>query len=86
MGASFGFTVFLYGIVLLLSPVGPSWLGVFGILGGVATLVAGIIQAHTGFSDIALSTGMTITLAVLVWTIFIGVSLLRAQSSDEGAA
>jgi hypothetical protein len=38
-GAFFGLTALLYGITLLLSPVAPAWLGLFGALGGVATLM-----------------------------------------------
>ena len=80
MGASFGLTVLLYGIALVLSTVSPTWLGVFGMLGGLAALVAGIIQAHAGFSDIAMAPSMPSTLAVLLWTVFVGILLLRRSS------
>ena len=80
MGASFGLTVLLYGIALVLSTVSSTWLGVFGMLGGLAALVAGIIQAHAGFSDIAMAPSMPSTLAVLLWTVFVGILLFRRSS------
>ena len=75
--ASLGLTVLLYGIALVLSTVGPTWLGVFGILGGLAALVAGVILAYAGFSDIAMATSMPSTVAVLFWTLAVGILLLR---------
>jgi hypothetical protein len=81
MGAFFGLTVILYGVALLLSPVGPNWLGAFGVVSGGATLSSGIVQAHTGFSDITMNISMPSTLLVLVWTICIGVFLLRHRSN-----
>lgn len=75
--ASLGLAVLLFGIALVLSTVGPTLLGVFGILGGLAALVAGVILAYAGFSDIAMATSMPSTLAVLFWTLAVGILLLR---------
>ena len=86
MGTVFGLTVLLYGVAILLSSVGGAWLGVFGILGGAATLVSGVIQAHVGFSDIAMNTSMPSTLLVLLWSVFIGVFLIRRRRSADNAA
>lgn len=81
-----GLTVVLYGIALLLSSAVGVWLGVFGILGGTALLASGIVQAHTGFTDIAMATTMPSTLLVLLWSVSIGVFLLRRAGAVDNAA
>ena len=86
MGALFGLTVLLYGVAILLSSVASAWLGVFGVLAGAATLASSIVQAHAGFSDIAMTTSMPSTLLVLLWSVCIGVFLLRKAGAVENAA
>jgi hypothetical protein len=85
-GAFFGLTVVLYGVALLLAPVGPGWLGVLGLVAGAATLGSSIVQAHTGFSDLAMDTSMPSATLVLVWSLGIGVFLLRPARSGPDAA
>jgi hypothetical protein len=86
MGAFCGLTVILYGVALLLSPIGANWLGIFGVVVGAATLSSSIVQAHTGFSDMAMYTSMPSTLLVLVWSVCVGVFLLRRSRADLDAA
>ncbi len=76
VGALFDLTVLLYGVAILLSSVAGAWLGVFGVFGGAATLASSIVQAHTGFSDIAMATSTPSTLLVLLWSVCIGVFLI----------
>jgi hypothetical protein len=82
----FGLTVLLYGVAILLSTVVSAWLGVFGVFAGAATLVSSIVQAHTGFSDIAMATSMPSTLLGLLWCLCIGILLLRRTGSAGNAA
>jgi len=86
MGALFGLTVLLHGMALMLSPVAPSWLGLFGALAGLATLISSIVQAHTGFSDVAMATTMPSSLLILVWSICVGIFLLRTAGAVHNAA
>ena len=86
MGAFFGLTVLLYGTAVLLSPVAPSWLGVFGTLAGLATVISSVVQAHTGFSDVAMATSMPSSLLVLVWSICVGIFLLRTARATHNTA
>jgi hypothetical protein len=86
MLALVGLTVLLYGVTILLSSVAGAWLGVFGVLAGAATLASSIIQAHAGFSDIAMTMSMPSTLLVLLWSVCIGVFLFRKAGSVENAA
>lgn len=78
-----GLTVVFYGIALWLSSTAGVWLGVFGILGGTALLASSIVQAHAGFTDIAMATTMPSALLVLLWSVSIGVFLLRSAGSVE---
>ena len=86
VGALFGLTVLLYGVAILLSSVAGAWLGVFGVLGGAAMLASSIVQAHAGFSVIAMTMSMPSTSLVLLWSVCIGVFLLRRAGSVENAA
>jgi hypothetical protein len=85
LGMFFGLTVLLYGVALLLSPLGPGWLGVFGVLAGAVTLNSSIMQAHAGFSDIAQTMNISSTLLVLIWSVCVGVYLLRQRSEPDAA-
>jgi hypothetical protein len=82
----FGATVLLYGIALVLSTAGPTWLGVFGILAGAATVISGLVKAHTGFSELAMATSMPSSLSVLLWSIGVGVFLLRTARATRNTA
>lgn len=77
MGAFFGITVILYGVAIWLSAIAPRWLAVFAVPGGAFTLTSSIVQAQTGFSDIAMTLGMPSTLFLLLWCICVGTYLLR---------
>ena len=58
--------VLLYGIALLSSPAGAAWLGVFGVLFGMASLFSGLVKAH---SDSAMMASMPSSLLLLAWSI-----------------
>jgi hypothetical protein len=73
LGILFGLTVLFCGVATLFGSVAGVWLGVFG---GAVTLASGIVQAHAGFSKIAMATTMASTLMVLLWSVCIGVFLL----------
>ena len=46
----FGLTVNVYGVVLPVDSTYPKWLGGLAIVGGVPTMIAGVLVAYTGFS------------------------------------
>ena len=74
-----GLAVLLYGIALATSPLGARSLGLFGGVVGAAMLVSGVIKAHTGFSSPGMDASMLSSVSALLWTICIGIFLLRAQ-------
>ena len=51
------------------------------MLGGLATMTAGIVQAHTGFSDAAMAVSMPSSLVLLLWAFLAGIYLLRRTVS-----
>ena len=48
----FGLTVNVYGVALLVDPTYPKWLGGLAIVGGLPTMIAGVLIAYTGFSGL----------------------------------
>ena len=72
----FGLTVLAFGISMLLTGF-PTWLGWLGLLGGLGTLAAGIAQAYTGFSALAMILSMPAGCVLLLWAIVVGVFLWR---------
>lgn len=84
MGLLFGLTVFLYGIAILFSAEQVNaWLGVLGTLAGAATAASSIVQAHTGFSMLAMAANMPSTMVLLVWVVWVGVLMLKRSSNKE---
>ena len=78
----FGLTVSVFAIAMLSSRRFPAWLAWVGLIGGVATVVAGVAQAYTGFSSLSMMLSMPSSSALLVWAVVLGVFLWRLP--DEG--
>ena len=73
----FGLTISIFGISLLLSRRFPGWLGWVGLLGGLGTIAAGVAQAYTGFSALAMALSMPASCLLLLWALVVGVFLWR---------
>jgi hypothetical protein len=73
----FGLTLAVFGISMLCSRRFPIWLGGLGLLGGVATVGAGVAQAYTGFSSLAMNLSMPAGCVLLVWALIAGAYLWR---------
>jgi Domain of unknown function (DUF4386) len=85
----FGLTTIVFGIAMILSRRFPTWLGILGLVGGVTTLAAGVAQAYTGFSPLAMTLSMPSSTLLLLWAVFSGVLLRRLApelSARNGAA
>ena len=67
----------VFGIALPLSPRFASWSGWLGLVSGGGIVAAGIAQAHTGFSSLAMSMSMPASLLLLIWVVVIGIRLWR---------
>ncbi len=69
----FGLTVSIYGTALCIDHRFPRWLGVLALAGGVPTAIAGVVIAHTGFSDLAMAINMPASSLLLCWMVVLGV-------------
>lgn len=68
-----GLTAAIYGVALLIDDRFPKWLGTVAIAGGVPTAIAGLVMAHTGFSNQAMVIGMPSNSLLILWMIALGV-------------
>ena len=73
----FGLTAICYGMALLVDDTYPKWMGGLAIVGGVATTIAGVIMAYTGFSGPAMVISMPASFILLVWMLSLGVLMWR---------
>ena len=72
-----GLTVIVYGGALLADHTYPKWIGRLAIVGGVPTVVAGVVMAYTGFSGLAMAINMPASAILLVWMLTLGVFMWR---------
>src|SRR5919199_7022383 len=73
-----GLTLTAFGVAIALSTRYPAWLGGIGLLGGLGTVAAGVAQASTGFSGVAMMLSMLASTVLLLWAILTGVLLWRS--------
>lgn len=73
----FGLTAICYGMALLVDDTYSKWMGGLAIGGGVATTIAGVTMAYTGFSGLAMAISMPASLILLVWMLSLGVLMWR---------
>jgi hypothetical protein len=88
LGVLFGLTIAAFGIAMLLGRRFPMWLGWLGLLGGLGTVAAGVAQAYTGFSPLAMTLGMPAGCLLLLWALVVGAHLwqLAPRLADEDRA
>jgi F0F1-type ATP synthase membrane subunit c/vacuolar-type H+-ATPase subunit K len=60
----------------------PRWLAWLGLLGGLGTVAAGIAQAYTGFSGLAMMLSMPSGSILLLWAVLTGAYLWRLAPSS----
>jgi hypothetical protein len=78
----FGLTIIAFGLSMSFSQRFPRWLAGIALLGGIGTLVAGVILAYTGFSASAMMVGMPANTILLVWAVVVGAYLWRLAPSE----
>ena len=80
----FGLTVTVYGVALLVDQTYPKWMGGLAIVGGIPTMVAGVVMAYTGFSGLAMAINMPASSILLVWMLTLGVLMWRRGGVTRG--
>ncbi|MET0154398.1 MAG: hypothetical protein ABW298_17545 [Candidatus Binatia bacterium] len=73
----FGLTITSFGVSMSFSRRFPAWLAWLGLAGGLGTLAAGVAQAYTGFSALAMMLSMSAGSILLLWAVLIGAYLWR---------
>src|SRR3954453_2816148 len=79
-----GFTLLTLGLSVALGHLYARWLGVVGVLAGIAFLVGGVITGHSGFSA---SSGVFLTPALLLMVVFVTgicISMWRRAAVSTG--
>jgi hypothetical protein len=72
-----GLTAMAYAAPLRCSVDAPDWLGWLGFAAGAVMIASGVILAHAGFSDFAMTVTMPSSLLFLSWTALSGMFQLR---------
>src|SRR3981189_3581316 len=85
---SMGLTAILYGVALLVDRTHPKWLGGLAMIGGVPTMIAGVVIAHTGFSGLAMAINIPANALLLAWMLILGACMWRRGGArpEEPAA
>jgi hypothetical protein len=73
----FGLTIMAFSIGMLVGRRFPHGLGWVGVAGGLGTVTAGVAQAYTGFSPLAMMLSMSAGSALLLWAMAAGVVMWR---------
>jgi hypothetical protein len=76
-GLLFGLTISIYSIAILIDRRFPKWIGAVGIAGGIATGVAGVVIAYTGFSELAMAINLPSSLLLMLWMIALAIYTWR---------
>jgi len=77
-----GLAVTAFGLAVIGDRRYPLWFGLFGIVSGVLTVVAGAIQAATGFSPSAMTASGAGTSIVLLWVLAAAVLMWRRAPTE----
>jgi hypothetical protein len=77
LSLSVGLTATVYGVALLVDHTYPKWVGGLALMGGVPTMVAGVVIAYTGFSGLAMAINMPANSLLLVWMLILGGCMWR---------
>ena len=83
---SLGLTATLYGVALLVDRTHPRWVGELAMVGGVPTMMAGVVIASTGFSALAMAINMPANALLLVWMLVLGGCMWRSGARPEEPA
>ncbi len=88
LSLSLGLTMTLYGIALLGDGTYPKWFAGVAIAGGVPTMIAGVVIAHTGFSGLAMAINRPANVLLLLWMLALGGLMWRSGGAvpEEPAA
>ena len=76
---AFGAALLLYGEAIALSGAYPAWLGWTAVTVGIGWIVLGVLVAHNGFTQAALT--MLVSALLALWVVVLAVFLWRKAST-----
>jgi hypothetical protein len=79
-----GITAVIYWVALLGDRIYPRWLALLAMVGGVPTVVAGVMMAYTGFSNAEMAINMPANIVLVAWIFALGV-LMWNRGHDQSA-
>jgi hypothetical protein len=68
-----GFTAVMFSAAIYTEERYPHWMAYLGTLGGIATAVAGVVIAYTGFSELSMFINMPANMLLLAWMLILAV-------------
>lgn len=77
LSLSLGATTAVYGVALLVDRTYPRWLGALAVIGGVPTVLAGVVIAYGGFSAAAMAINVPASTLLLLWMLALGWHMWR---------
>ncbi len=78
---SLGLTIGLCGAAVIPDSDYPKWFGVLALAGGASTLVAGLVMAYAGFSELAMTIGMPANLLLVGWILSLAGLMWRRDTA-----
>jgi hypothetical protein len=72
-------------VALLVDRSYPRWVGALAVIGGLPTVVAGVVIAYTGFSGLAMAINMPANALLMVWMLSVGWCMWRREDSGGTA-
>ena len=79
MSILLGVTATLYGLAMLYDKTFPVWVAVLAEVAGIATAIAGIVMAYSGFSDLEMLISMPASSLLMLWVLTVGIVIWRAS-------
>ena len=80
-----GISAVIYGVALVRDDRFSNWLGWLAVVGGLPTAAAGVVIAHDGFSNVAMTINMTANSLLVVWMIAVGAAMWLSTVADATA-
>ena len=74
---TWGAALLLYGVTITLSDAYPGWLGWAAVAVGIGWIVLGLLVAHNGFTQVAVTLNMLVSVLLGLWLLVLAVFLWR---------
>jgi hypothetical protein len=73
----------IFGVAITSSAVLSRWIGAFGIIAGVATVILGVSVAYVGFATVGSIEDTVSTWSYLAWVVILGIFMWRKTTAKK---